>query len=144
MRRETGENDKEISIILKKTKTGMDSRGPSYPLSQGEMVWQLVAEFIEIFSTGPDDIGCTSVVQHHIDMGKAQPICQSPYRLPIHRKAAVEKELVRMKEAGVVIPSKTPWASAAILVPKKDGSTRFCVDLRRLNEDNLAGSLRST
>jgi len=124
--------------------------------SQGEMVRQLVVEFIEVFSTGPDDIGCTSVVQHHIDTGKARPIRQAPYRLPIHKKAAAEKELQRMKEAGVIVPSMSPWASPAILVPKKDGSTRFCVDLRRLNEvtikdahpiprvddalDNLAGS----
>ena len=38
-----------------------------------------------------------------------------------------------MLEAGVMRPSKSPWASSMMLIPKKDGGVRLCVDYRRLN-----------
>ena len=43
------------------------------------------------------------------------------------------KHLKEMMEAGVIRKSNSPWASAVVLVQKKDGSFRFCTDLRRLN-----------
>ncbi len=44
------------------------------------------------------------------------------------------KQIKEMLEKDVIQPSSSPWASGIVMVQKKDGSTRFCVDYRRLND----------
>ena len=64
---------------------------------------------------------------------EGRPIYQSPYRIPLLKRKQVDKEIDDMLEQGIIRPSNSPWASPVHLVPKKDGSVRFCVDYRRLN-----------
>ncbi len=56
-----------------------------------------------------------------------------PYRLPEHKKKVVQSELEAMLEMGVIEESHSDWASPIVLVPKTDGSVRFCVDYRKVN-----------
>ena len=79
-------------------------------------------------------MGRTSLVQHTIDTGNARPIKQAPRRLPIHQRKEAEQHVTQMLDQGVIEKSNSPWASPVVLVKKKDGSTRFCVDYRKLNE----------
>ena len=95
---------------------------------------ELLDEFSDIFSTGPDDIGRTDQVLHKIDTGDASPIRERPRRLPHHRQKEVESHLEKMNTQGIIQPSTSPWAAPIVLVGKKDGTTRFCVDYRRLNQ----------
>jgi len=83
-----------------------------------------------VFHSSP---GRTSLVEHEIHTGDALPIHQRPYRVPYAKRELVEKELRGMLEAKVIRPSTSPWASPIVLVPKKDGGVRFCVDYRKLN-----------
>ena len=62
------------------------------------------------------------------------PIKQKAYRIPLPKRRVVEEELEKMLEAGVIRPSQSPWASPVTLVGKKDGTTRFCVDFRKVND----------
>ena len=84
-------------------------------------------------ATGEPVTGCTKSVQHEIITTDARPIRCGPRRLaPAGLRK--EQECVRdMLDGGQIEPSDSPWASPVVLVTKKDGSTRFCVDYRRLN-----------
>lgn len=79
-------------------------------------------------------LGSLKGVEHRIELVKdTKPIFQQPYRCGIERRKAEEAEVQRMLAAEVIEPSTSEWASPVILVPKPDGSLRFCVDYRKLN-----------
>lgn len=94
----------------------------------------LLNDFRDIFSTGPEDIGRTGKVKHRIDTGEHPPIKQAPRRVPIHQQREVLQHVEDMQKHGVIEPSTSPWAAPIVLVKKKDGTTRFCVDYRKLND----------
>ena len=81
--------------------------------------------------------GRTDMVQHVIDTGDSRPIRGGRYRQSEKERETIREIVKDMTEMGVVRPSKSPWGASVVLVPKKDGSTRFCVDYRRLNEVTL-------
>lgn len=82
----------------------------------------------------PDgELGRTDPIAHKIDTGDAKPIKLPPRRLPISQRDIAEHEIESMLQKEVIKPSESPWASPIVLVKKKDGSTRFCVDYRCLN-----------
>ena len=95
---------------------------------------ELLQDFSDVISTGAADLGRTNLTQHRIDTGDAKPIKQSVRRLPFQQRQHVRELLDNMLEQGVIEPAKGPWASPIVLVRKKDGTTRFCVDFRKVNE----------
>ena len=94
---------------------------------------ELVAEYSELFAHNSTELGCTTLIEHSINTGDHQPIKQLPRRVPHSLRAKVSQHVQEMLEQGVVTPSHSPRASPIVLVAKKDGSTRFCVDYRKLN-----------
>ncbi|GBN53349.1 hypothetical protein AVEN_221598-1 [Araneus ventricosus] len=73
------------------------------------------------------------MTQHRINTGDHPPIKQYPRRLPLTRKEA-DHLLKEMVGNGIIEELSGPWVSPIVLVKKKDGSTRFCVDYKKLNE----------
>ena len=102
--------------------------------TQKDSAMRLLAEFESSFAENNDDFGRTSLVYHGIDTQGATPIRQQPRRLPYHRRDEVSKLLDSMLSRGVIEPSSSPWAAPIVLAKKRDGSTRFCVDFRKLND----------
>ena len=92
-----------------------------------------LVEYQDVFAKSADDLGRTGVVQHRIDTGGHPPIKQPPRRVPIHKRAIVEQEVAKMLHKGVIEISDSPWSSPIVLVTKKGGDTRFCVDFREVN-----------
>lgn len=78
-------------------------------------------------------LGRTDMVEHEVDTGDTKPICLPPRRIPISQRQTIEKEFKKMLEDDIIEPSSSPWASPILLVTKKDGSIRFCIDYRQLN-----------
>ncbi|KAI2645011.1 Transposon Ty3-I Gag-Pol polyprotein [Labeo rohita] len=85
----------------------------------------------DVFSSQP---GQTNVVQHDIRTPPGVIVRQRPYRVPEARRQAIEEEVQQMLKLGVIEPSLSPWSSPTVMVPKPDGTLRFCNDFRHLNE----------
>ena len=105
--------------------------------SQKEQLKQFLIEFQDVFSKNSSDIGFTDLVKHRINTADSKPIKQRPYRIPLAKREAAEKEIQDMLNRGIIEPSNSPWCSPIVMVTKKDGSIRFCCDFRKLNEATI-------
>ena len=85
-----------------------------------------------VFSKG--DIGTFTAVKHHIDAGNSKPIKQRMRPTPLWYANEEQEHLEKSLKAGVIEPSCSQWASPSVLVRKRDGSVRRCIDLRTLND----------
>ena len=97
-----------------------------------EQFTQLVFEFADIFAED-GELGGTSKINHSIHTGDAQPIPQPVRRVPLYQRQEMLDLLTEMQDKDVIQPLQSPWASPVVLVQKKDGSTGFCIDYRKLN-----------
>ena len=87
----------------------------------------------EVFSLEDEERGETDLVEFRIDTGDATPKRQAARRIPFAARQEIVEQLEKMQASGVIKPSESPWASPVVLVRKKDGTLRFCVDYRALN-----------
>lgn len=72
--------------------------------------------------------------EHTIELEGAKPMIITPYRHPQKFKEEIEKTIKELLEMGYIQPSSNPFASLVVLVKKKDGSTRMCIDHMALNK----------
>ena len=95
---------------------------------------QLLNKYQNSFSKSSDDIGHTDLVQHSINTRDAAPIRLPPRRLPLGKRQIEKEEIKKMLDRGIIEPSTSAWSSPVVLITKKDGSPRFCLDYRKLND----------
>ena len=118
---------KQLQDVVKGAKPNLNNR-------EIEVLTDFISEYQDVFTTRNGDYGRTDRVYHRIDTGDARPIRQPPRRLPLAKQNEVNGLVDDMKGRGVIEDSDSPWSSPVVLVRKKDGSLRFCVDYRRLND----------
>ena len=94
---------------------------------------KLVQKFHMIFSKNDLDLGKTDKVKYKIKVTDETPFKERYRRIPPSQYEAVRKHLQEMLDIGAIRPSDSPWCSAVVLVKKKSGELRFCIDLRKLN-----------
>ena len=107
----------------------------AWPAKEAEKAQGLLREYHDIFSLEKQDMGHTKATKHKI-------VLKDPDTLPFKERFRwilppqldeVREHLKLMLAVGVVRPSNSPWCNAVVLVWKKDGSLRFCINFRRLN-----------
>ena len=101
--------------------------------TQRSQLQTLLDQFADVFAQTSDDLGRSHVATHRIDTGNHPPVNVPPYSLPPASREEVERQIQSMLRNGVVRESRSPWASPVVLVDKRDGTKRFCVDYRKVN-----------
>ena len=96
-----------------------------------EKLSKLLLSFPEVFT---DKLGRTNLLTHDVRLSDETPVHQRPYRTSPTKARIMEEEVEFLKNEGLASPSEGEWASPCILVPKPDGSSRFCVDFRLVNK----------
>ncbi|XP_053403182.1 uncharacterized protein LOC128558287 [Mercenaria mercenaria] len=95
---------------------------------------KLLMNYQDVFAKNNDDLGCTNLIQHRINVQAAQHIRQAPRRLPIAKCEIERTEIEKMLANGIIEPSISERSSPVHLLTKPDGSTRFAVDYRKVNK----------
>ena len=113
--------------LLERTSSDLDD------LQKSQLANTLM-EFVDLFPIpGSALTGHTDAVEHTIDTGDTPPIRCAPRRMSPQKIKQEESSVEEMLSGGQFEPSDSPWSAPVVLVTKKDGGTRFCVDYRRLN-----------
>ena len=102
--------------------------------AQRDDAHKFLKEFEVAFTSPSGEVGQTDVVEHEIRLSD-----ETPFKLPVRRLGPSQREVVqgevqKVIDAGKVVPSNSPYASPVVLVRKKDGSLRLCIDYRQLNK----------
>ena len=87
----------------------------------------------DLFAMNTSEMGCTNVVTHKIELDDETPFKEKFRPIPPGSYQEVRQHIAELLSAGVVKESKSPFASNMVLVRKKGGSLRVCVDYRKLN-----------
>ncbi|UYV80895.1 K02A2.6-like, partial [Cordylochernes scorpioides] len=102
--------------------------------SQKEKLRNLLKNYTDIFEFNKRKQFKDVNVKHRINTGDHLPTKQRPYRVAPRERQIIQDEVNKMEKLDIIQPSESPWASPVVLIRKKDGSWRFCVDYRRLNK----------
>ena len=125
------ETERQDLLLEKLDLLGLET----WPQEQAEQARSLLKEYHDIFSLEKHDMGHTNATKHKIVLKDPDtlPFKECFRRIPPPQLDEVREHLKLMLDAGVIWPSNSQWCNAVVLVRKKDGSLRFCIDFRKLN-----------
>ena len=86
---------------------------------------------------GPGQVGRCNLGKHRIVLTDDKPIKESPRRIPLYKRDVIEEQVKNLEQQGFIEKSDSPYSAQTVLVKKKDGNWRMCVDYRKLNEKTV-------
>ena len=101
-------------------------------------VLELVNEFRDTFALDGEKSGITTIMRHKIRTSDEEPVYRPQYCIPHVHQDKLDEEIDKMLEDDIIELSKSPYNSPIVVVPKKDGSLRLCVDFSALNKKIVA------
>ena len=104
---------------------------------QQQSARDLLVDSADVFSQSDLDLGKCNIIKDAIKITDPQPFKERYRRIPPHLYEEVKKHLQEMVEVGAIRRSFSPWASAVVLVGKKMGGLRFCINLGKLNNSTV-------
>ena len=122
----------ELLLAALEKDGGLD-RLKDWPPELARRAKALLLEFHHVFSLEPNEIGCTDATKHVIELMKDEPFKERFRHIAPPLVDEVRQHIQEMLDGGAIRPSQSLWCNAVVLVRKKDGSLRFCIDFRRLN-----------
>ena len=122
--------EKDSSIVVKEI---LDSHAEKISLSQLRELEKILTRFKNIFSRSSTDVGCIKDVKHEIETGNRKPIAINPRRIPMHIEEKVDDLIQDLEKKDIICKTSSPWNFPIVVVPKKNGDIRMCVDYRCLN-----------
>src|SRR4051794_38691896 len=120
----------KVAFVEEKKKLNL---GPLTDQKQ-ELFTEFTNTYQDICEKSQTVIGQTDLIQDKINTGNARPIALPVYRLNSQKKEFLRKEIANMEEVEIIRKSKSPWAFSVVIVSKKDGAHRLCIDYRKLNK----------
>ena len=94
----------------------------------------LIGFYRDVFAPAKDPLGTAIGTEHFIDTNDNPPFKIARYNVAPYKLPAVLEEIKEMLDKGIIVPSKSPYSSPILMVPKKDGTNWMCIDYRKLNE----------
>ena len=98
----------------------------------------LLEEYRDVFANNDAEVGRTHRTQFHIHTKTQVPVAIKLRRTPFALRSEVNQQIKDMQRRGIIEPSSSPYSAPILLVPKADGSYRFCADFRALNDATLS------
>lgn len=107
------------------------------PQQDKQRLLELVNRYRDCFATCLQELGCTNIEQMNIDLKDNEPVVYRPYRMSASERQEVQSMVDELIVTGIVRESNSPYASPIILVRKKTGDKRLCIDYRQLNKKTI-------
>lgn len=102
-----------------------------------EELLSLLNQYRECFAFDLAELGNTTVAEMKIDLSDNEPVVYRPYRLAFKEREIVRGMVDELMANGIVRPSTSSYASPIVLVRKKTGDFRLCIDYRALNKKTI-------
>lgn len=115
------------------TPESFDFADSPMPTEAKRRLCERMMERKEVFSSHEWDVGCSKSTQHEIRLKDARPFRERSRRLPPADFEDVRRHLQDLQNHGIISESRSPYASPIVVVRKKSGKVRMCVDYRTLN-----------
>lgn len=114
--------------------------GPKISGSEKDRLLCLLNDYRECFALSTNELGLTNITEMKIRLNDNTPVTYKPYRLPFSERAKVREIISELLSNGVIRESQSAYSSPIVLVRKKNGDSRLCVDYRALNKKTIKDS----